>query len=613
MPCRASAGRWLIPVRLPLVLALCSALAAPEAWAQAAQPPKHEFRGAWIATVFNLDWPRAATPAEQQAELLLLLDRLEEAGINAVFFQVRSACDALYDSPLEPWSFWLTGRQGLAPDPWYDPLAFAVREAHRRGMELHAWFNPYRAQASTAYEASADHVTRTHPEWLLQFGQLRTLDPGRAAVRNYVTRVIMDVARRYDIDGVHFDDYFYPYPPNQISTEDAATFAEESRGFASLSEWRRDNVNIFIAQVADSLRARKPALKFGVSPFGIWKNGVPEGIHGLDSYDVIFADPTAWLAAGTVDYLVPQLYWPFDGPQDYDKLASWWAEQVRGRHLYTGHALYRAESLTHSGTLFSPDEIPGQVRFNRRSPAILESVFFRARNITHHSSQGFAEVLKTDLYRHPALTPPMAWKSSEPPAAPAGLELTTIGNGEVELTWHPVEGARRYAVYRVRSRTIPEPGAAALDARNLLAVTGETALLDSPEGSEPHHYFVQAVGGNSSESGPSAVVSSGGPVTHVEMEAEAPRTRLAVYPNPFNATTRIALTVEETASAALRIYNLLGQRVRTLVEGERLGPGAHAFEWDAADDAGRRVSSGVYCLVVELGDRRLARVLALVR
>ncbi len=601
------------PVRLPLVLALCSALAAPEAWAQAAQPTKHEFRGAWIATVFNLDWPRAATPAEQQAELLLMLDRLEEAGINAVFFQVRSACDALYDSPLEPWSFWLTGRQGAAPDPWYDPLAFAVREAHRRGMELHAWFNPYRAQASTAYEASADHVTRTHPEWILQFGQLRTLDPGRAAVRDYVTRVIMDVARRYDIDGVHFDDYFYPYPPNQISTEDAATFAEESRGFASLSEWRRDNVNIFIAQVADSLRALKPALKFGVSPFGIWKNGVPEGIHGLDSYDVIFADPTAWLAAGTVDYLVPQLYWPFGGPQDYDKLASWWAEQVRGRHLYTGHALYRADSETNAGTLFSPEEIPGQVRFNRGSPDIQGSVFFRARNLTHHSSQGFAELLKTDLYRYPALAPPMAWKVSQPPAAPGGLKLASIGDREVELAWHPVEGARRYAVYRVRSPTRPEPAAAALDARNLLAVTGETALVDSPEGSEPSHYFVQAVGDNSSESGPSAVVSSSGPATDVEMDAGAPRWRLAIYPNPFNTTTRIALTVEETVPAALRIYNQLGQRVRTLVEGARLSPGAHAFEWDAADDAGRHLASGAYYLVVELGDRRLARPLVLVR
>ena len=600
-------------VRLPLVLALCSALAAPLPPAQAAQPPKHEFRGAWVATVFNLDWPRAAAPADQQAELLLLLDRLKAAGINAVFFQVRSACDAMYDSPLEPWSYWLTGRQGAAPDPWYDPLTFAVREAHRRGMEIHAWFNPYRAQASSTYEPSADHVTRIRPEWVLAFGDLRVLDPGRAAVRDHVTGVVMDVARRYDIDGVHFDDYFYPYPPNQIGTEDAATFAEESRGFTSLSDWRRDNVNIFIAQVADSLRALKPALKFGVSPFGIWKNGVPEGIRGLDAYDVIFADPTAWLAAGSVDYLVPQLYWPFGGPQDYGSLASWWAEQVGGRHLYTGHGLYRAESETYSGELFSPEEIPRQVRFSRDAPEILGSVFFRARNLTHHASQGFAEVLKRDLFRHPALTPPMAWKASEPPAAPAGVELTSLEEGEVELSWHPVEGARRYAVYRVRSSTTPEPGAAALDARNLLAVTGQTALVDRPEGSEPSHYFVRAVGGNSSESGPSALVSSGGPTTGVAMVPAIPRWRLAVYPNPFNATTRIALTVEETAPVSLRIYNQLGQRVRTLVEGEWLGPGAHAFEWDAADDAGRRVSSGVYCLVVELGDHRLARVLALAR
>ena len=352
-----------------------------------------------------------------------------------MFFQVRSACDAMYDSPLEPWSYWLTGRQGAAPDPWYDPLAFAVREAHRRGMEIHAWFNPYRAQASSTYEPSADHVTRTRPEWVLEFGDLRVLDPGRAAVRDHVTGVVMDVARRYDIDGVHFDDYFYPYPPNQIGTEDAATFAEESRGFTSLSDWRRDNVDLFIAQVADSLRALKPALKFGVSPFGIWKNGVPEGIRGLDAYDVIFADPTAWLAAGSVDYLVPQLYWPFGGPQDYGSLASWWAEQVGGRHLYTGHGLYRAESETYSGELFSPDEIPAQVRFNRDSPTILGSVFFRARNITHHHSQGIVEVLKADLYRHPALTPPMAWKgigaSRRAPSTGADLDRGRGGGAVV--------------------------------------------------------------------------------------------------------------------------------------------------------------------------------------
>ena len=531
-----------------------------------------------------------------------------------MFFQVRSACDAMYDSPLEPWSYWLTGRQGAAPDPWYDPLTFAVREAHRRGMEIHAWFNPYRAQASSAYEPSADHVTRTRPEWVLEFGDLRVLDPGRAAVREYVTRVVMDVARRYDIDGVHFDDYFYPYPPNQIDAEDAATFAAESRGFTSLPDWRRDNVDIFIAQVADSLRALKPALKFGVSPFGIWKNGVPEGIRGLDAYDVIFADPTAWLAAGSSGL-----------PRAAALLALRRPPGLRQPGLLVGGAGRRPASLhgaralpggerdLFGGTLLpgrDPRAGPVQPRY---SPAILGSVFFRARNITHHHSQGIVEVLKTDLYRHPALTPPMAWKASEPPAAPGGLELTSNGAREVELSWHPVEGARRYSVYRVRSPTSPDPGAAALDARNLLAVTGETALADRPEGPEPHHYFVQAVGGNSSESGPSALVSSGGPVTHVAMEAEVSRDGLAVYPNPFNTTTRIALTVGEAAPAALRIYNLLGQKVRTLAEGEWLSPGAHAFEWDAADDAGRRVASGVYYLVVEVGDRRMARVLALVR
>ena len=227
--------------------------------AQSGQRPKQEFRGVWIATVANLDWPiRDAAPAQQKALLVLMLDRLKDAGINSVFFQVRSESDAMYDSPIEPWSYWLTGRQGRAPDPWYDPLAFAVDEAHKRGLELHAWFNPYRAYyRGSGYTLSPLHVTQTHPEWLLWFGNIRVLDPGRAAVRDYVTGVVMDVVRRYDIDGVHFDDYFYPYPPNEISSEDAATFAEESRGFSSLFEWRRDNVNIFVAQLAGQHQARK--------------------------------------------------------------------------------------------------------------------------------------------------------------------------------------------------------------------------------------------------------------------------------------------------------------------------------------------------------------------
>ncbi len=583
--------------------------------AQSGQRPKQEFRGVWIATVANLDWPiRDAAPDQQKALLVLMLDRLKDAGINAVFFQVRSESDAMYDSPIEPWSYWLTGRQGRAPDPWYDPLAFAVDEAHKRGLELHAWFNPYRAYRGSGYTPSPLHVTQTHPEWLLWFGNIRVLDPGRAAVRDYVTGVVMDVVRRYDIDGVHFDDYFYPYPPNEISSEDAATFAEEGRGFSSLFEWRRDNVNIFIAQLADSIRHEKPAVKFGISPFGIWKNGVPQGIRGLDAYNVIYADATAWLAAETIDYLVPQLYWPFGGAQDYAKLAPWWVEQINGRHLYIGHGLYRADSRTFSSMLFAPEEIPEQVRFNRGFLDILGSVFFRARNITHFPSQGIVDAFKMDLYRHPALTPTMAWKVADVPGVPANLQLDWTGDTELTLSWDRVEGARRYAVYRVRSGTVPDFSAAAQDADHLLAVTGVPALVDNPGiASDPYYYFVQAVGGNSSESGPSSAVSAIGRATAVAVEEGIPRRHATNYPNPFRNETQLIFGVDETGPVALRIYNPLGQLLRTLADGKLSSPGTYGYQWDGTDNFGRKVGSGTYYFVVDSGGRRVTRSMALVR
>lgn len=583
--------------------------------AQTAEPPKHEFRGAWIATVINLDWPiRGATTAQQKNLLLQMLDRLKDAGINAVFFQVRSECDAMYDSPIEPWSYWLTGQQGRAPDPWYDPLAFAVEEAHKRGMELHAWFNPYRAFRGSGYTNSPQHVVQTHPEWTLRFGSLRILDPGRAAVRDYVTSVVMDVVRRYDIDGVHFDDYFYPYPPNRITTQDAATFAEESRGFTSLFDWRRDNVNIFIAQLADSIRAVKPAVKFGISPFGIWKNGVPQGIRGLNAYHDIYADATAWVEAGSVDYLVPQLYWPFGGAQDYAKLAPWWAEQIRDRHLYIGQALYRADRRTFSGTLFDREEIPEQVRFNRGYLGILGNVFFRARNITHFPSQGIVEVLKSDLYRHPALTPPMAWKTDEVLPVPENVRLEWTADTELTLSWDPVDGARRYAVYRTRSEAVPDLGAASRDARNLVSVTGETKATDRPGiASDPYYYFVQAVGANSAESGPSDAASAVGRATSVETKERVARGFAASHPNPFSTGTEIAFALDTTAPVTLRIYNQLGQLVRTLADGKVSGPGTLGYEWDGTNSGGAQVASGMYYFVLDAGTRRAVGSMARVR
>lgn len=607
-----------------LLLALFSGAVLPAA-AQDDGPPKYEFRGAWIATVLRLDWPKSSGTEAQQEELRTMLDALKEAGINAVFFQVRSEADAMYDSEIEPWSYWLTGQQGKAPDPFYDPLQFAIEEAHERGMELHAWFNPYRAARGSGYVQSADHVIVQRPEWILSFGDLRVLNPGIPEVRDYVTDVIMDVVGRYDVDGVHFDDYFYPYPPNQITDQDSETFQQYGQWFSDIGEWRRDNVNVLIEQVQERIREVKPEVVFGISPFGIWKNGVPSGIVGLDAYNVIYADAVTWLDQQWIDYLTPQLYWAFGGGQDYGKLAPWWAEQAarNDRHLYPGHGLYRSESATFSGSLFAASEVPRQVRFNRQHDDIQGSVFFRAQNITQYHSKGFADSLETDLYRYPALTPIMEWHSLEPPPPPEQLAFEWTGEDEVTLSWTPPTPAKAaaseaefFAVYRVRAGMQPDFAVAMADARNLVALTGETSITDRPGiAGDPYFYAVTSVSPNSVESPPSNVVSLEGRATAVELPQEA----IAAfhlqqnYPNPFRGRTEIAFVLKEPGVATLRVYNLLGQEVTTLVSGDAIAPGTYSVEWDGVDQAGSPVATGTYLYVLEVGGVRKTKAMVLVR
>ena len=304
-------------------------------------PPKRELRGDWIATVTNIDWPNSTIPETQRQQLITLLNGLKDININAIMFQIRPECDALYQSNIEPWSRWLTGSQGTPPSPFYDPLEFAIDEAHKRGMELHAWFNPYRAERSVGnYPLSPMHVINQHPDWILQVGNVKFLNPGLQEVRDYVTSVFMDVARRYDVDGIHIDDYFYV---EGITNQDAATFINYPRGFTNLGDWRRDNVNILIKEINDSLMSVKPWIKWGVSPRGIWRDGVPPGIIGNDNYSTIYCDAMAWLHDKSIDYINPQLYWTFGGGQDYAKLMPWWADSAgaNDRHMYVGHAVYR--------------------------------------------------------------------------------------------------------------------------------------------------------------------------------------------------------------------------------------------------------------------------------
>jgi len=381
--------------------------------------PPYEFRGAWIATVGNKDWPSAPglSVAQQKAELISLLDTATRLKLNTVVFQVRPACDAMYASAIEPWSEYLTGVQGRAPQPYYDPLAFAIEEAHRRGLELHAWFNPFRARGSVLSPPAPNFIGRTHPSWVRRYGDGLWLDPGEPAVRDYVMRVIMDVVRRYDVDGVHFDDYFYPYPVNsdrgtQIPFPDDATwrtFGEHSG--LSRENWRRQNINQFIESVYQNIKAAKPWVKFGVSPFGIWQPGYPPSVRGFNPYAELYADSRLWLANGWVDYLSPQLYWPINAPaQGFQVLLGWWeAQNVKGRNLWPGMAAYIA------GTKFPVTEIARQIQATRAQRGASGEIFFEMRNF--QLNPALAAVVAGE-YAQPALVPASPWLETVLPGRP---------------------------------------------------------------------------------------------------------------------------------------------------------------------------------------------------
>ena len=398
------------------------------------EPPR-EFRGAWIATVANIDWPSkpGLTVDQQKAELISLLDRAAQLHLNAIIFQVRPLCDAVYASAIEPWSEYLTGTQGRAPQPFYDPLAFAIDEAHKRGLELHAWFNPFRASHPLAKSpAAANHISRTHPELVRSYGGQLWLDPGEPVVRDYVLHVVMDVVKRYDVDGVQFDDYFYPYPQKDsagrlLDFPDYATWKKYGlpNGFER-DDWRRQNVNQFIQSVYQNIKATKPWVKFGVSPFGIWRPMNPPQIRGLDAYANLYADSRKWLAEGWLDYFAPQLYWPVDAPQQsFPVLLNWWSQQnVKNRNLWPGL------SAANVGVKFSANEIARQIQI-ARGQNVDGEIFYHLKNI--EGNPALAEIIRTD-YPQTALVPASPWLDSFPPAKP-NLILAENTRTNLQVRW----------------------------------------------------------------------------------------------------------------------------------------------------------------------------------
>ena len=436
----------------PTVEPAPSAPAAPPARLdlRPAPPIAREFRGVWVATVGNMDWPsRPGLSVErQQAELIAILDRAHAIGLNAIVFQVRPAADALYASPYEPWSEYLTGKMGRAPEPFYDPLRMAIREAHARGMELHAWFNPFRARdPSGSSAASPDHVTRAHPERVRRYGPQRWMDPSDPAVREQTIRVIMDVVRRYDVDGIHIDDYFYPYREYDrkgklIPFPDDANYAlyRKAGGEMGRSDWRRDNVNRFIERLYDEIKAEKPSVKFGISPFGIWRPGYPAQIQGLDSYEEIFADSRKWLLNGWLDYLAPQLYWPIaQRAQSFPVLLQWWVSQnPLGRHIWAGDYSGRVKSGAKG---WDASEIIAQIAATRANPGASGNIHFNMTSLME-SPDGLSERMEAESYREPALIPSSPWLSTVMPGRPLvsvrgssrlGTEIAVSSTGSEEV------------------------------------------------------------------------------------------------------------------------------------------------------------------------------------
>ncbi|GAA4914761.1 hypothetical protein GCM10023334_015020 [Nonomuraea thailandensis] len=468
--------------------------------------PKRQLRAMWISSVANIDWPSRTglSVSAQQAEFRAWLDLAVSKRMNAVVVQVRPTADAFWPSPYEPWSQWLTGTQG--GNPGYDPLAFMVNEAHARNLEFHAWFNPYRiANHDDPSRLVATHPARQHPDWRFAYGGKLYYNPGIPEVRDFIEDAIMDAVSRYDVDGVHLDDYFYPYPVSGQNIPDAATFDRYGGSFADVGDWRRNNVNLLVRELDQRIHAAKPHVSFGISPFGIWRNAGTDPLgsrtSGLQSYDAIYADSRQWVKQGWVDYLAPQIYWHIGfSTAAYEVLTAWWSEQVRGTgvQLVIGQAAYRAGASGQEAAWQDPAELSDHLHDNRQHPEVSGDIYFSAKDVRADRIGAFTRVVNAH-YTRPALLP--ARGSAAAPAAPA-ITSATRGPSGVQLSW--TGSGTSYAVHRVDGTPAAADPCFFADARNLIRTTRQTTFTDTTATGPAYTYYVTALNRTHQESAPSA-------------------------------------------------------------------------------------------------------------
>ena len=463
--------------------------------------PKYEVRAAWITAVYGLDWPRtrATTPQtirKQKEELVDILDKLKAANFNTVLFQTRTRGDVLYPSSIEPFNSILTGKVG--GNPGYDPLAFAIEECHKRNMELHAWINPYRAKTKGTGALSPMHPYSKNPELFVQYAGQLYFDPGLPESRKYICKIVRDIVTRYDVDAIHMDDYFYPYPNPGEEFPDNVSFAAYGRGFTRRADWRRDNVNVLIKEIHETVRECKPWVKFGVSPFGIYRNkkNDPNGseTNGLQNYDDLYADVLLWVNNGWVDYNIPQIYWEIGHPAaDYDTLIRWWARHSAARPLYIGQDVIRTVS---KADLMNPNQsqIPAKYNLQRSLPTVQGSCQWYAAAVVENKGN-YRDMLVKEYHKYPALLPASPFMDDKAPGKVRKLKPVWTADGYILFWTAPkakteMDKAYHYVVYRFGSKEKVNLN----DPSHIVAIThDEFYKLPYEDGKTKYRYVVTAL------------------------------------------------------------------------------------------------------------------------
>jgi uncharacterized lipoprotein YddW (UPF0748 family) len=482
--------------KLILLLALFLATGVGAQIQQQSPYPKREFRGAWIQAV---NGQFRGIPTEKLKQTLIdQLNSLQGAGINAIIFQVRPEADALYASQLEPWSRFLTGVQGQAPSPYWDPMQFMIDECHKRGMEFHAWINPYRVKTSLKSELSPNHLYNIHPEWFVTYNNQLFFDPALPESRRHICMVVADIVSRYDVDAIHMDDYFYPYPAKGMDFPDDASFARYGGGFTNRADWRRSNVNILIQKIHETIRGLKPWVKFGISPFGIYRNEKNDPLgsktNGLQNYDDLYADVLLWARNGWVDYNIPQIYWQIGHPAaDYETLVKWWAKNTENRPLFIGQSVMNTIQNADPKNP-SMNQLPRKMALERAYQTIGGSCQWPASAVVENTGK-YRDALVQEYHKYPALVPVFDFMDDKAPGKVRKVKKVWTEDGYM-LFWTPpkakdeMDRAVQYVVYRFGDKEKVNID----DASHIVAVTRNNFYkLPYKDGKNKYRYVVTAL------------------------------------------------------------------------------------------------------------------------